>query len=362
MSSVVATAPTGAAPAAQTPPATEGANKPHVPASLAEAKAAVRARRHGQTPPAAKADTPSAAPPAGEMKGATPAISGETPQADGSDKADKPDERVARAFRQIQQKAKEVDNAKKAFEEEKKGHAAKLAAAEEHAASAELLKKDPVEWMKKYGGPDAYNRLTEWRLNGDKQPVDERLTAAEERAAAAEAKARAVEEQIAKEKTAAEEAAKAAAVQSQLAEYRASFAPEFTAQDRATAKLFGVADLETAAVDFAREELAKLRESGIDGGAVDQELTPQKIAVKVKAILEQQLSELRSNEVLQGIFGGATGGNTQDPTPKPTPKPGPKQQQAPSLNNTMSATTDVGLGELSLVERKRIVHQRNRRR
>lgn len=355
MSSVAATTnTTPEAPAAASTPAPDTTQ--HVPATLAEAKAQVKARR------AEAAKAKDAKPDAAPAAGGEPAAPQGTPEAKPDEAAKKPeDERVARAFRQIQQRDKELQNAKKSFDEEKKAHAAKVAEAEALAEQAALFKKDPIEWMKKHGGKDAYDRLTQWRLAGDTQPVDERLTLAEQRAAAAEAKAKEVEERIAKEKAEADEAARMASGRAQLAEYKSTFAPHFTPQERAAAKVFGIADLEQAAVDFAKEEVGKLRESGLDGAELENELTAPRIAVKVKAILEQQLSELRGNEVLQGIFGANGAANTAPSTPKPAPKTGPKQPQAPSLNNAMSATTDVGLGDLSLAERKRLVHRRRAR-
>jgi hypothetical protein len=316
--------------------------------SLKQLKAELRARPAKEAPAAPKTETPS---------------TGETPKpTEAAKPAEKPeDERVARAFRQIQQQKGELDKGRKAFEDEKKAHAQALADAQALKEQAELYKKDPVEWLKKHGGDEAYKRLTDWRLGGDKQPVEEQVKTALDETAAVK---KALEEERAaraKEKEELEAAQRKAASDAQLANYKQGFAEHFTAQDRATAKLFGIADLEQAAVEWAGAEyIPALRENGVDGESLESELTQAKIAVKVKEILDKQLGELRANEVLKGIFGGAAKAETA--TPQPAPKTGTKPAQALSLNNTMSATTDVGLGDLSLSERKRIVHQRSRRR
>lgn len=313
---------------------------PVVPASLKEAKAAIRAKMRAEP---AKAETPA---PAQAVKPA------ETPKPD----ARANDERVAKAFSHFQRKDSELRKREEALAEKQKSTEDRIAKAEALADQAALFQKDPVEWLKKHGGDDAYKRLTDWKLAGDAQPVEERVSAAEARAAAAE---KAIEDEKAAraaEKAEATKAAKDAAGAAQINDYKAKLASQFTAEDRAAAKIFGIADIEQSALDYVRDEyIPELRNGGLDDAAIESELTHEKIAVKVKGIIQAKIGELKSDPTLLSIFGAA-----QAAPPKQAPKPAPQQPRAPSLNDAMTATTDVGLGDLSLAERKRLVHKRHR--
>jgi hypothetical protein len=313
-------------------------------------------------PPAAKPGSTPAPVAAGNGATAPDAKPGDAAKPD----AKKEDERFSRSFAKLtqQQKAFEAERAK--FAEDRKAAEADIAAAKAAKEAADLLAKDPAAWLEKFGGQDTYNRLTKWKLEGNKQPIDERIAQAEAKAAEV---AKALEDERtarAAEKKAAEEAATSAQKEAGRMQYQSGFAEKFDAKDRAIAKFFEVPDLNAAAVAFATEEMQRLQKDAIaEHGAITDEITEQietmlthdAIAGKVKEILARKIEALKSDETLREALAPASGVKPAA-APKPGIVPAPKQNQAPALTNAMSAATSVSSSDLTPEQRRRLAIKR----